>query len=107
MSRFEIRHKDKGLAFGNDNAMGEFLQIWDLKKGTDPDDDCILVDEDNMTGFTREKLLAHLEQHGFTLAELEAEKLGGKDLQDLVDVGRLIRRAPLKQGDGKGGGHGR
>lgn len=80
MSRFEVRHQDKGLAFGNDHACGEFLMIW--KRPTDekerqsqdafgPDPEEVIVDEDTLfTGFTRERYLALLAEHGFTEGEL-------------------------------------
>ncbi len=71
--RYEIYHDDKGLAFGWDHAVGEFLQIWDLSKGGQPDADNILVDEDSFTGFDRDKMLKLIELHGFTLKELENE----------------------------------
>ena len=32
----------------------------------------MLVDEDSQTGFTRDKMLDLIKQHGFTLSELEA-----------------------------------
>jgi len=70
-TRYEIYHKDKGLAFGNDHACGEFLQIWDLSKGKQPDVDNILVDEDRFTGFNPPKMLKLLKEHGFALDELK------------------------------------
>lgn len=71
--RIEVRHKTekKSLAFGTDRATGAFLQIWDTTKYPDPDDENLLVDEDEvMTGLTKEKFLALVEKHGFTEAEL-------------------------------------
>jgi hypothetical protein len=32
MSRYEVIHEDKGLAFGKDHACGEFLMIWKRPK---------------------------------------------------------------------------
>lgn len=80
MSRYEVIHKDKGLAFGTDHACGEFLQIW--KRPTDPKErrkqdmygpnpDEMLVDEDSM--FNRNFKSVRLQliaEHGFTLKEL-------------------------------------
>lgn len=89
MSRYEIRHEDKGLAFGNDSVCGEFLMIW--KRPDDPvqrtaqdtfgpDSEEVLVDEDTiLTHLTREKYLALLSEHGFSEEELaqEYEKRNG------------------------------
>lgn len=78
MSRYEIYHKDKALAFGSDHACGEYLQIWDITKDRMPDDENILVDEDTkLTGLTQEKMLALVEDHGFTQNELERAYIGG------------------------------
>lgn len=78
MGRIEIYHKDKGLAFGRDHALGEFLQIWDLSKGQMPDADNILVDEDALTGLTRVRMEQLILQHGFTLEELEKAFLSSR-----------------------------
>lgn len=78
MGRYEVYHDDKGLAFGGDRMCGEFLQIWE--RPADPDErkaqdkfgpDDLLVDEDNMTGFTKDKMLELIAKHGFELSELE------------------------------------
>ena len=78
MSRYEIYHDDKGLSFGHDHVCGEYLQIWlrpddpgerKLQDKFGPDE--LIVDEDNMTGFTKDKMLELLEKHGFELSELE------------------------------------
>ena len=77
MSRHEIYHNDKGLAFGRDHACGEYLQIWDLSKGRCPDVDNILVDEDTvLTGLTQDKMLSLVEEHGFEQHELETVMRG-------------------------------
>lgn len=81
MSRFTVLHQDKGLAFGNDHATGEFLQIWlrpsDPEKrrlqdqfGVDPNE--MLVDKDTMfhQDFNREVMLKLIKEHGFTSDEL-------------------------------------
>ena len=80
MSRFEIYHEKKALAFGNDHACGEYLMIWDLTKGyREPDPDNILVDEDTkLTGFTKDKMLKLIAEHGFEIGELEKAKMGGE-----------------------------
>lgn len=84
MSRYEVYHEDKALAFGNDHSCGEYLQIWDLSKGSMPDPDNILVDEDRFTGFTRNKMLELIEKHGFSLHELkEAKEPKELDFSDL------------------------
>ena len=81
MSRYRIRHDDKVLAFGYDHACGEFLQIYKRPKdaeerrmqdefGVNPEE--MLVDEDNSTGFTREKMEKLIAEHGFDLSELES-----------------------------------
>jgi len=70
-TRYEIYKGNKGLAFGNDHACGEFLQIWDTSDHTQPDTDNILVDEDTqLTGLTRTRMIDLLEQHGFTEEDL-------------------------------------
>ena len=74
-TRFEVYHKDKALAFGKDHACGEFLMIWDLTKGQEPEPDNILADEDRFTGFTKEKMLALIGKHGFALDELRRASL--------------------------------
>lgn len=83
MARYEIYHDDKGLSFGHDHVCGEYLQIW-----TRPDDpgerkqqdefgpDELVVDEDNMTVFTRERMLELIKEHGFELSELKAKAEG-------------------------------
>ena len=81
MSRYEVYHKDKGLAFGSDHACGVYLQIWQrpdspnersLQDRVGPNPEDMLVDEDTLTGLTSDKKLEIIEQHGFTLFELEA-----------------------------------
>jgi hypothetical protein len=83
MSRYEVKHEDKGLAFGKDHACGEFLMIWkrpeDPKERKDqdvfgPDPDEILVDKDTMfdKDFTRAEMLRLITEHGFHLGELQA-----------------------------------
>lgn len=85
MSRYEVEHDDKVLVFGYDEFCGEYLQIWqrpeDLKErsmqdqfGPDPDE--VLVDEDRNTGFTRDRMLGLIEEHGFVLSELEVGLAG-------------------------------
>lgn len=78
MSRFEIYHEDKALAFGNDHACGEYIQIWDTTKYSMPDCDNVLVDEDTLlTGLTREKMMKLIQEHGFTEREM-ANACNGK-----------------------------
>lgn len=84
--RYTVLHDDKGLSFGQDHACGEFLQVWtrpqdEVDRGKQdqygPDPDEMLVDEDaKFTGFTRERMMRLLEDHGFTVEELmnEAQK---------------------------------
>ncbi len=88
MSRYEVYHEDKVLAFGKDRACGEFLMIWTRAKdevkrrlqdefGPDPED--ILVDKDqkfnkDFDHFERKLLI---KEHGFVLEEMkEAAKTG-------------------------------
>lgn len=82
MSRYFIEHEDKILVFGFDHACGEYLQIWqrpddlgerDLQNKFGPDPDEVLVDEDILTGYTRNRMLGLIAKHGFTLYELEKE----------------------------------
>ena len=89
MSRIEVWHKDKGLAFGNDHFTGNFIQIWKRPKdpeerklqdtfGMNPED--MLVDEDErFTGLNRTSLCRLIKKHGFT-----EEELVGCDLLDSV-----------------------
>ena len=81
MSRFEVLHEDKGLAFGNDHACGEFLMIWTRSKEGKkrqqqdifgPDADDILVDKDVLfdPGFNREEMGRLIKEHGFEIEEL-------------------------------------
>lgn len=74
MSRYEVHHEDKALAFGNDHACGEYLMIWDLSKGSMPEPENILVDEDRFTGLTRDKMEKLVKKHGFNLQELKEAK---------------------------------
>ena len=78
MSRHEVYKGTKGLAFGNDHACGEYLQIWDASVYREPDGENILVDEDTfLTRLTREKMLQLIKEHGFTeddLAEVYAQQ---------------------------------
>lgn len=81
MSRYEVIHDDKGLAFGTDHACGDFLMIWrrpidseDRQNqdsfGPEPGD--LLFDKDvYLTQLTREEYLEALKEHGFTESELE------------------------------------
>jgi len=82
MSRYQILHEDKGLAFGNDHACGEFLQIW--KRPDNPKDrseqdqfgpnpEEMLVDLDTRfdKDFTKDKMLEIITLHGFRLDELK------------------------------------
>lgn len=82
MSRYEVLHEDKGLAFGDDRACGEFLQIWHRSKnsvqrrvqdqyGPNPED--MIVDVDTMTDekLSEEGMKRLLHEHGFEMSELE------------------------------------
>jgi hypothetical protein len=87
MSRYEVIHIDKGLAFGSDRACGEFLMIW--KRPTDPKErnnpisempgpDNVIVDLDKLDPtFDRDMMLRLISEHGFTLSELENAKYKG------------------------------
>ena len=81
MSRYIILHEDKGLAFGNDHACGEYLQIWarptikkerELQDKFGAEDEEILVDKDTLfdKGFDRDEMIRLIEIHGFHLNEL-------------------------------------
>jgi hypothetical protein len=71
MSRFEIHHEKKSLAFGNDHACGEYLMIWDTSQYREPDGDNVLVDEDTrFTGLTKERMEQLVQEHGFKIDEL-------------------------------------
>jgi hypothetical protein len=72
--RLEIHHNGKSLAFGNYHACGEYLMIWDTTEYAEPDVDNVIVDEDQFTGFAREKMLSLIQEHGFTVKELEQAK---------------------------------
>jgi len=90
MSRYEVIHDDKGLAFGNDHACGEFLMIWKrpakgskarrLQDQFGADSEDMLVDVDTMFDkeFTRPKMEALISEHGFRLEELERVKEGNQ-----------------------------
>lgn len=87
MARYELYHDDKGLSFGYDHVCGEYLQIWTrpeepeerkLQDQFGPDPHEVIVDEDNMTGFTKERMLELIEEHGFELSELKAKAAGGR-----------------------------
>ena len=84
MSRYTVTHDDKALAFGTDHVCGDFLIIWSRpadntprleqdEMGPDPDE--ILVDEDNSTNLTRQRMLLLLDVHGFTLDELHSSMM--------------------------------
>lgn len=77
MSRFEIHHNDKAIAFGEDRTgCGLFLQIWNrpainiTQDFFNPDE--LIVDTDMLTDktFDPEKLLKLAEEHGFRASEL-------------------------------------
>ncbi len=83
--RHEVIHDNKGLAFGNDHACGEFLQIWRRptnpkeRKEQDmygPDDEDMLVNKDTLfdKDFNRREMLRLIELHGFKSYELETVK---------------------------------
>jgi hypothetical protein len=85
MSRYEILHEDKGLAFGNDHACGEFIMIWTrpadpMKRkeqdnyGPEPED--VLVDKDTLfdKDFNKEQMLKLIKEHGFDVSELQEAK---------------------------------
>lgn len=101
MSRYEVIHTDKGLAFGSDHACGEFLMIWMRQKdpesrhlqdqfGTDAND--VIVDEDTAFNpdFNREKMLRLITEHGFRVEELIRAKVGGG-----VSVFRAVRKVVM------------
>lgn len=88
MSRYEIIHKDKGLAFGHDRACGEFLMIWRIPEnkierekqkagGAEPED--VLVDMDTKFNkdFNKAKMLELIKIHGFDVSELQKVKERG------------------------------
>lgn len=83
MPRYEVYHEDYGLAFGDDRACGEFLQIWKRPKdpeerrlqdtfGMNPEE--VLVDEDRHTQFSKEKMLTLIAEYGFSIDELKQKK---------------------------------
>ena len=85
MSRYEVIHDDKGLAFGNDHACGEFLMIWlrpaDLAKRSmqeefGPDLNEIIIDKDMLfdKDFNQAKMTKLIKLHGFKLSELRKAK---------------------------------
>jgi hypothetical protein len=87
MSRYEVIHEDKGLAFGSDHACGEFLMIWKRPKnpkkrtaqdkfGPDPEE--ILVDKDTHFNpdFNRDAMVKLITEHGFALHELQTAEEG-------------------------------
>jgi hypothetical protein len=93
MSRFEIYHEDKGLAFGYDHACGEYLQIWRIPEDPEdqklqwqfgPDPDEMLVNEDRFTNFNRDKMELLIKEHGFDLSELEAESMENPSLWEIL-----------------------
>lgn len=85
MSRFEVYHKDKALAFGNDHACGEYIQIWDITKQREPDDTNVLVDEDTrLTGLTKDRMMKLIQEHGF--AEHELKKAYESITQYNIDI---------------------
>ena len=49
-NRHEIRHptEKKSLAYGNDHAVGWFVQVWDTTNYPEPDCDNIIIDKDEM-----------------------------------------------------------
>ena len=82
MSRYEVKHEDKGLAFGNDHACGEFLMIWqrptDPKErnaqdqyGPDPEEVIVDLDTKFHPKFDRGMMVRLISKHGFDLSELE------------------------------------
>ena len=82
MSRYEVLHKDKGLAFGHDHPCGEFLMIWqrptdskerELQDKFGPDPEEMLVDVDTMFNkdFNRDKMIELIIEHNFTINELK------------------------------------
>ena len=83
MPRYEVYHKDKGLAFGSDGCLsGEFLQIW--SRPTDKEEraaqdkfgpDELLIDEDtHNTGLTFTRMQKIIKEHGFSESELSDAK---------------------------------
>lgn len=67
-NRTEIRHLTKklSLAYGNDHAVGWFVQVWDTNKYPEPDCDNIIVDRDAMfNGITQSDIVKVAEQYGF------------------------------------------
>jgi hypothetical protein len=95
MSRYEVKHSDKGLAFGRDHACGEFLMIWrrptnpaerQKQDAMGPDPDEVLVDKDTLfdRDFDRPAMLRLIAKHGFTLDELQAAEEAVTRFPDLT-----------------------
>lgn len=71
---------NKAMAYGNDHAMGKFIMIWTLEdptKPTDwipnqPDDDNLIVDQDEFLGtLTEQEMISLAGRHGFKLTKKE------------------------------------
>lgn len=80
MSRHEIWHTDKGIAFGHDHIFGLFLQLWHIPEdpderklqrqfGADPDE--IIVDMDEQRKDTMDEMIKVAVSHGFSEAEVD------------------------------------
>ncbi len=99
MSRYQVLHDEKGMAFGKD-ACGLFLQIWHRAKGplrrkvqdaVGPENEALLVNKKEKihSDFTEEEMLRLISHHGFTLAECEIS----------AHIGRSKREAECAQSD--------
>lgn len=74
VSRYEIYKGTRGLAFGTDHACGDYIQIWDTSMYREPDDDNIIIDEDQkLTGLTKERFLSIIKEHGFTEEDIRSK----------------------------------
>ena len=103
MSRYEIYHKDKGLAFGEDEVFGEWVQIWErpIKKhqrdlqdsyGAKPED--MLVDEANIDGLTYSKLVKYATTYGFTARQIDAARFPPRPIAEINESTFDISNAP-------------
>ena len=119
MSRYQVLHDEKGMAFGKD-ACGLFLQIWQRAKGplrrklqdtVGPENETLLVNKKEKihSDLTEEEMVRLITHHGFTLAECEiAAHMGrskreakraqiddDRQLFELFTSAARARRAPI------------
>ena len=76
MSRVELRNSNYEIAYGLDHLVGIFVQVWDLSRNKNNEENDPIVDLDEWSDktLTVEKIVNIADEYGFHIAHELSEK---------------------------------